>query len=98
MRLVLDESGASASEYALILMIVGGAMGIASIALGASVKSVMDVSTVGPNGTVYVCTANCQAEYVDYCAVVSHKNDVNPPVFSPSFPSGASCSGETPIS
>jgi len=41
-RLLKDQTGASAAEYALILAIVGGAIAIASIALGASVSGAMN--------------------------------------------------------
>jgi pilus assembly protein Flp/PilA len=38
---VLDESGASAAEYALILAIVGSAIAIAAINLGGSISGAM---------------------------------------------------------
>jgi pilus assembly protein Flp/PilA len=41
-RMLQDESGASAAEYALILAIIGGAVAVASIALGASVGEAMN--------------------------------------------------------
>ena len=44
-RLLKDESGASAAEYALILAIVGGAIAIAAIALGGAVSSSMNRAT-----------------------------------------------------
>ncbi len=39
---VMDESGASAAEYALILAIVGSAIALSAIALGASIKTSLD--------------------------------------------------------
>ena len=39
---VMDESGASAAEYALILAIVGSAIAAAAIALGGSISTAMD--------------------------------------------------------
>ena len=44
-RMLKDESGASAAEYALILAIVGGAIAIAAIALGGAVSGSMDRAT-----------------------------------------------------
>ena len=37
--LLKDESGASAAEYALILAIIGGAIALASIALGSAIST-----------------------------------------------------------
>ena len=39
-----DDSGASAAEYALILAIVGSAIGLAAIALGDEVERALDRS------------------------------------------------------
>ena len=44
-RMLKDESGASAAEYALILAIVGGAIAIAALALGNAVKGSLDRAT-----------------------------------------------------
>ncbi len=44
-RMLKDESGASAAEYALILAIVGGAIAIAALALGGAVKGSLDRAT-----------------------------------------------------
>jgi pilus assembly protein Flp/PilA len=44
-KLLKDESGASAAEYALILAIVGGAIAIAALALGGAVSSSMNRAT-----------------------------------------------------
>ena len=38
---VMDESGASAAEYALILAIIGSGIAVASIALGTSISGAM---------------------------------------------------------
>ena len=43
--LVVDESGASAAEYALILAIVGSAIAVASLALGTSIAGAMNRTT-----------------------------------------------------
>jgi len=40
-RLWIDESGASAAEYALILAIVGTGIAVAAIALGGSISGAM---------------------------------------------------------
>lgn len=42
---VRDESGASAAEYALILAIVGAAIGGAALALGGAVETSIDNAT-----------------------------------------------------
>ena len=44
-RMLKDESGASAAEYALILAIVGGAIAIAALALGTAVSNSMNRAT-----------------------------------------------------
>jgi len=41
-RMLKDESGASAAEYALILAIVGAAIAIAAVTLGKSVSGAMN--------------------------------------------------------
>jgi pilus assembly protein Flp/PilA len=41
-KLLTDESGASAAEYALILAIVGTAIAVAAIGLGKSVAGAMN--------------------------------------------------------
>ena len=41
-RMLKDESGASAAEYALILAIVGSAIAVAAIALGGSIAGAMN--------------------------------------------------------
>jgi pilus assembly protein Flp/PilA len=57
-RMLKDESGASAAEYALILAIVGSAIAVAAIALGGSISGAMNraatcISNPGAGG------ANC---------------------------------------
>ena len=41
-KMLKDESGASAAEYALILAIVGGAIALAALALGNAVSGSMN--------------------------------------------------------
>jgi pilus assembly protein Flp/PilA len=41
-RMLKDQSGASAAEYALILAIVGAAIAIAAVTLGGAVSSAMN--------------------------------------------------------
>ena len=43
--MMLDQDGASAAEYALILAIIGGAIAIAAIALGSSISNSMNNAT-----------------------------------------------------
>ncbi len=44
-KLLKDESGAAAAEYALILAIVGGAIALAALALGNAVSGAMNNAT-----------------------------------------------------
>jgi pilus assembly protein Flp/PilA len=44
-RMMKDQSGASAAEYALILAIVGGAIALAALALGGAVANSMNRAT-----------------------------------------------------
>ena len=44
-RMLKDESGASAAEYALILAIIGGAIALAALALGTAVSDSMTRAT-----------------------------------------------------
>jgi pilus assembly protein Flp/PilA len=44
-KMLKDESGASAAEYALILAIVGGAIALAALALGSAVSGSMNRAT-----------------------------------------------------
>ena len=41
-KMLKDQSGASAAEYALILAIVGSAIAVAAIALGGTISNAMD--------------------------------------------------------
>jgi pilus assembly protein Flp/PilA len=41
-KLLRDESGASAAEYALILAIIGSAIALAAIALGSSIATAVN--------------------------------------------------------
>lgn len=52
-KMLKDDSGASAAEYALILAIVGTAIALAAILLGDTIASAMnDASTcISSNGT-----------------------------------------------
>lgn len=52
-KMLRDDSGASAAEYALILAIVGTAIALAAILLGDTIASAMnDASTcISSNGT-----------------------------------------------
>jgi pilus assembly protein Flp/PilA len=54
-ELLTETSGASASEYALILAIIGGAIAIASIALGASISNSVNRSTTD----IQTCGGGC---------------------------------------
>ncbi len=55
MRLMIDESGASASEYALILAVVGAAIALAAVALGGSITNSMQRS----DNTITTCGGGC---------------------------------------
>ncbi len=55
-QFVRDESGASAAEYALILVIVGVGIVVGALALGDSIGSAMSgAATCIDNGTVGSC-------------------------------------------
>ncbi len=56
-RMLKDESGASAAEYALILAIVGGAIALAALALGTPVKDALDRATTCINSPSSTCSA-----------------------------------------
>jgi pilus assembly protein Flp/PilA len=54
-RMIKDQSGAAAAEYALILAIVGGAIALAAIALGGTIANSMNsasscISSKGTSG------------------------------------------------
>jgi pilus assembly protein Flp/PilA len=59
-RMLKDESGASAAEYALILAIVGSAIAVAAVALGNTIAGAMDRASncidEAPSGTTATCT------------------------------------------
>ena len=44
-NMLRDDSGASAAEYALILAIIGGAIAIASLALGVAIGGAFERAT-----------------------------------------------------
>jgi len=44
-KMLKDESGASAAEYALILAIVGTALALAAVGLGTSIKTAMSTAS-----------------------------------------------------
>lgn len=44
-KLIADESGASAAEYALILAVIGSGLAIAAIGLGGAISDSMNSST-----------------------------------------------------
>jgi pilus assembly protein Flp/PilA len=58
-KMLKDESGASAAEYALILAIVGTAIALAAVLLGNSISGAMnsaaDCISSPPTGTGDVC-------------------------------------------
>jgi len=59
-KLMKDDSGASAAEYALILAIIGAAIAVAAIALGNAVGLAMDRASncvKSNNATAY--SSNC---------------------------------------
>lgn len=96
MRLLRDDSGASAAEYALILLAFGAPVALAAVALGNPIRNASYIRNFGPDGAVHRCTANCQYDYMDYCAAVSHLNDPAPPVFSPAIT--GTCVNGIPVS
>ena len=58
-KMIKDESGASAAEYALILAIVGGAIAIAAVTLGKTIGNGLDkASTCISKGSAAVA-ADC---------------------------------------
>ena len=59
-NLCMDESGASAAEYALILAIVGSAIALAAIGLGSAISTRMGKATncIGSTTSAQY-TANC---------------------------------------
>ena len=58
-RMIKDESGASAAEYALILAIVGAAIALAAVALGHAVSGAMNNASACINAGSTASTATC---------------------------------------
>jgi pilus assembly protein Flp/PilA len=58
---VMDESGASAAEYALILAIVGSAIAFAAVALGSSISSAMETAKNCIDNPPSTAGADCTA-------------------------------------
>ena len=56
-RMLKDQSGASAAEYALILAIIGGVVAIAAVTLGGAIGNAMDTASNCINGTTASCNA-----------------------------------------
>ena len=56
-RMLKDQSGASAAEYALILAIIGAAVAIAAVTLGGAIGKAMDNASNCINGSNSACTA-----------------------------------------
>jgi pilus assembly protein Flp/PilA len=56
-KLLRDESGASAAEYALILAIVGTGIAVASIALGTSISDAIGDAGSCIDGSNTACRA-----------------------------------------
>ena len=58
-RMLKDESGASAAEYALILAIVGATIAVAAVALGGTISNAMDRAgnciNAGSSATTAIC-------------------------------------------
>jgi pilus assembly protein Flp/PilA len=57
-KLLRDETGASAAEYALILAIVGAGIAVASYTLGQSISTAMGTAGKCIDGTT--APANCK--------------------------------------
>jgi pilus assembly protein Flp/PilA len=55
-KLLRDESGASAAEYALILAIVGSGIALAAYNLGTNIKDAMDTAGKCIKSTTGTCT------------------------------------------
>lgn len=56
-KMLCDDSGASAAEYALILAIVGTGIAVASIALGGSISQAMGDASACIDGSDASCRA-----------------------------------------
>ena len=55
-RMIKDESGASAAEYALILAIVGAAIALAAITLGKTIANAMNSASTCISTKGSTCT------------------------------------------
>lgn len=56
-KMLKDESGASAAEYALILAIIGAAVAVAAVTLGGAIANAMDNASNCLNGANTKCVA-----------------------------------------
>jgi pilus assembly protein Flp/PilA len=56
-RMLKDQSGASAAEYALILAIVGTAIAVAAVTLGGSIGDAMNSAASCIDQTTQACDA-----------------------------------------
>ena len=58
-NMMLDQSGAAAAEYALILAIIGGSIALAAVALGGAISNSMgkakDCIAAGSKATATTC-------------------------------------------
>jgi pilus assembly protein Flp/PilA len=54
-QLLNDSTGASAAEYALLLGIIGAAIGVAALALGGSISNAM----IRTSNTINTCGGGC---------------------------------------
>ena len=58
-NMMLDQSGAAAAEYALILAIIGGSIALAAVALGGAISNSMNKAktciAAGSAATAAVC-------------------------------------------
>jgi len=55
LKMLMDKSGASAAEYALILAIIGAAVAVAAVTLGGAIGNAMDTASDCINGTNAAC-------------------------------------------
>ena len=58
-NMMLDQSGAAAAEYALILAIIGGSIAVAAVALGGAISNSMNKAktciAAGSGATAALC-------------------------------------------
>ena len=54
-ELIVETTGSSAAEYALILALIGTAIGVAALALGASISGAMNRAS----GQIETCGGGC---------------------------------------